>query len=141
MAACGSAEEYLADPALEPSDFMGIGWGQDVSTVADLVETYRSEEGDMAVYVRSADVKIFGGVTLDSIEYTFIQDKLRRGALTAKGKEAEDALLHEAASVYGRETARVGEDYIWRFTDVNVMFSREPHLDQSVLFYIYLPMR
>ncbi|MDR3355507.1 MAG: hypothetical protein LBO21_10740 [Synergistaceae bacterium] len=137
----GCAEEYLADPVLEPQDFMGVKWGQDVSSVAGLSETYRSEDGDMAVYIRSDDVKLFGRVKLDSIEYVFVRNKLTRGSLIAKGPYNEAALLKEALNTYGKETARVGDDYMWRFTDANVMFSSEPQLEQSVLFYTYLPRK
>ena len=137
----GRAEEYLADPVLEPQDFMGIKWGQDVGSVAGLSETYRSEDGDMAIYVRSDDVKLFGRVILDSIEYVFVRNKLTRGSFIAKGSSNEAALMKEALNIYGRETARIGDDYMWRFTDANVMFSSEPQFEQSVLFYMYLPRR
>jgi hypothetical protein len=133
------AEEYLADPIMEPQDFMGIKWGQDVGSVPDLVETYRSEDGDMAIYMRSDDVKLFGRVNLDSIEYVFVRNKLTRGSFVAKGDENEAALLREALDVYGKETARMGDDYMWRFTDTSVMFSSEPQFEQSALFFIYLP--
>ncbi|MDR1481270.1 MAG: hypothetical protein LBI74_01445 [Synergistaceae bacterium] len=133
------AEEYLSDPAAEPLDFMGIRWGQDVGGIPGLVETYRSEEGDMAVYTRSDDAKLFGSVNLDSIEYVFVRGKLTRGSFVAKGEKDEAALLREALYIFGKETARVGGDYMWRFTDTNVLFSSEPQFEQSALFFIYLP--
>jgi hypothetical protein len=58
-------------------------------------------------------------------------------SVVAKGKKDEDALFEEAKALFGRETVRNGDDYMWRFTDVAVMFSREPD-EQSVLFYKYI---
>ena len=39
--------------------------------------------------------------------------------------------------LFGGETVHTGDDYMWRFTNVMVMYSKEPDA-QSVLFYKYI---
>jgi hypothetical protein len=58
-------------------------------------------------------------------------------SVVAKGEKNEKALLEEARSIFGRETLHTGDDYMWRFTNVAVMYSKEPD-EQSVLFYKYI---
>ncbi|MDR1579326.1 MAG: hypothetical protein LBS35_03135 [Synergistaceae bacterium] len=137
-ASCARAgEEFLADPAMEPSKFRGLEWRRSLSSVPDMVELYRDDDGRSITCSRKNDDLSFGDAALSSIEYIFIDGKLSRISLVAKGKKNEDALLGEAAAMFGRATVQSGEDYLWRFTNVSVMFSREPN-EQSVLFYKYI---
>jgi hypothetical protein len=94
-----------------------------------LEEVYCSRKGD--------EMKM-GDAELASVEYIFVGGKLSKVAVTAKGKKNEDALLAEAKNMFGQETVHSGDDYMWRFTDVAVMFSKEPSLEQSVLFFHYI---
>jgi hypothetical protein len=134
--ACGG-EEFLADPAAEPSEFRALEWQQPLSSIPDMVELYRDEDGSSITCSRENDDLTFGDAALSSIEYVFVDDKLSMISLVAKGKKNEDALFGEAAAMFGQATVRTGDDYLWRFTDVAVMFSREPD-EQSVLFYKYI---
>jgi hypothetical protein len=133
-----AGEEYLADPAAEPSDFRGIKWQQNLDTLGDMAEKYREESEDEITCTRRNEEMTFGNANLDSIEYIFYNRKLSKIAVVAKGKSNEDALLEEALAILGKETIHSNDDYMWRFTDVAVMFSREPQLEQSVLFYQYI---
>ena len=136
-AACAdSGEEFLADPAAEPSEFRGLAWQQSLSSISDMVELYRDGDGAITCSRKDDDLS-FGDAALSSIEYIFVDDKLSTISLVAKGKKNEDALLGEAIAMFGRATVQSGEDHLWRFTDVAVMFSREPD-EQSVLFYKYI---
>ncbi|MDR1917135.1 MAG: hypothetical protein LBQ58_11240 [Synergistaceae bacterium] len=134
---CLGGEEYLADQGVEPQDFRGIKWGQSAKSVPGLKELYREEDGSLIIYSRTGDDMLFGAAVLASVEYIFVDDKLSRIAVVAKGKPAEDELLKQAFSFYGKESINVGEDYMWRFASVSIMFSREPDLGQSVLYYMY----
>jgi hypothetical protein len=128
------AEENLADPDLEPYDFRGIKWGQNLNTVEGMVEIYRGSDGKSAAYVRSEDLT-FGEAKLDSIEYNFVEGKLATVSVTAKGEKNEKALLTEALNIYGPQTFNVGGDYMWVFSYINIMYSREEDFGQSALFY------
>jgi hypothetical protein len=130
-------EEFLADPAAEPSEFRELEWQRPLSSIPDMVELYREDDGSSITCSRKNDDLSFGDAALSSIEYIFIDDKLSMISLVANGKKNEDALLGEAAAMFGQATVQTGEDYLWRFTNVAVMFSREPD-EQSVLFYKYI---
>jgi hypothetical protein len=80
----------------------------------------------------------FGGAVLESIEYAFYKGRLSTVTVIAKGAENEKKLLEEALRLFGRETVRSGEDYMWRFTRVAVMYSFEPQFGQAALFYQHL---
>jgi hypothetical protein len=136
---CMAAEERLTDPEAEPADFRGLKWGQEMSTISDLVETYRQEDGSEVICKRNGDDLTYGAARLHAIEYVFIDGKLSRVSMIAKGEADEKALLDEAKAIYGDETLEMDGDYIWRFTEVRVMFSKEPSMGQSVLFYAYMP--
>jgi hypothetical protein len=130
-------EEFLADPAVEPSGFRGLEWQRSLSSIPDMTELYRDDDGSSITCSRKNDDLSFGDAALSSIEYIFVDDKLSMISLVAKGKKNEDALLGGAVAMFGRATVQTGEDYMWRFTNVAVMFSREPD-EQSVLFYKYI---
>jgi hypothetical protein len=130
-------EEFLADPVAEPSEFRELEWQRPLSSIPDMVEIYREDDGNSITCSRKNDDLSFGDAVLSSIEYIFIDDKLSIISLVAKGKKNEDALLDEAVAMFGRATVQTGEDHLWRFTNVAVMFSREPD-EQSVLFYKYI---
>jgi hypothetical protein len=137
-AACAyGGEEFLADPAAEPLEFRELEWQRPLSSIPDMVELYREDDGSQITCSRKNDDLSFGDAALSSIEYIFVHDKLSMISLVAKGKKNEDALLGEAVALFGQATVRTGDDYMWRFTDVAVMFSREQD-DQSVLFYKYI---
>jgi hypothetical protein len=102
-----------------------------------MVEIYRDDDGSSTICSRKNDDLSFGDAALSSIEYIFLDDKLSMISLVAKGKKNEDALLGEAVATFGQATTQTGADFLWRFTDVAVMFSREPG-EQSVLFYKYM---
>ncbi|MDR1966316.1 MAG: hypothetical protein LBQ36_06365 [Synergistaceae bacterium] len=134
-----SQEEYLADPLAEPADFRGIKWQQSLESVSGEMETlYSEDDGDEVSCARKGEDMSFGEAKLDSVEYIFIGGKLSKVAVVAKGEENEDALLDAALDLFGKETVHSNGDYMWRFTNVSVMFSREPQLEQSVLFYQYI---
>jgi hypothetical protein len=130
-------EEFLADPVAEPVEFRGLEWQRPFSSIPDMAELYRDDDGSSITCSRKNDDMSFGGAALSSIEYIFIDGKLSMISLVAKGKKNEDALLGEAVAMFGRATVQTGDDYLWRFTNVAVMFSREPD-EQSVLFYKYI---
>jgi hypothetical protein len=130
-------EEFLADPAAEPSEFRGLEWQRHLSSIPDMEELYREDDGSSITCSRKDDDLSFGDAPLSSIEYIFNDGKLSMISLVAKGKKNEDALLGEAVAMFGRATVQTGEDRLWRFTNVAVMFSREPD-EQSVLFYKYI---
>jgi hypothetical protein len=130
-------EEFLADPAAEPAEFRGLEWQRPISSIPDMVELYRDDDGSQITCSRKNDELSFGDASLSSIEYIFVRDKLSMISLVAKGQKDEDALLGEAVALFGQATVQTGGDYLWRFTNVAVMFSREPD-DQSVLFYKYI---
>jgi hypothetical protein len=137
---CFGGEEYLADQSAEPLDFRGVKWGQSAKTLSGLKELYRADDENLVSYSRKGEDMNFGAAKINLVEYVFVNDRLSRVAVTAKGAN-EDVLLREAAAIYGRETAKIGEDYIWRFTNVSIMFSREPGMGQSVLYYMYIPQK
>ena len=130
-------EEFLADPAAEPTEFRKLKWQRRLSSIPDMVELYREDDGSAITCSRKNDDLSLGDAVLSSIEYIFVHDKLSMISLVAKGKKNEDALLDEAVAMFGRATTQIGEDFLWRFTNVAVMFSREPD-EQSVLFYKYV---
>jgi hypothetical protein len=132
-----SGEEFLADPAAEPSEFRGLVWQRPLVSIPDMVELYREDDGSQITCSRKDDDLSFGDADLSSIEYIFVNGKLSMISLVAKGKKNEDALLAEAAAMFGQATTQAEDYYFWRFTDVSVMFSREPD-EQSVLFYKYI---
>jgi hypothetical protein len=132
---CG--EEYLADPDAEPSGFRGVAWQQSLDSAPDMVEIYREPDGSEITCRRKGEPLTFGEAKLSSVEYVFIDRKLSMVSVVVNGRREEDALLREALELFGRETLQRGGDYIWRFNDVAVMFSREPD-EQSVLFYKYI---
>jgi hypothetical protein len=134
--ACGG-EEFLADPAAEPVEFRELEWQRPLSSILDMVELYRDDNGDQITCSRKNDDLSFGNAALSSIEYVFVRNKLSMISLVAKGKKNEDALLDEAVATFGRATTQTGDDHLWRFSNVAVMFSREPN-EQSVLFYKYI---
>jgi hypothetical protein len=137
MSPCAhGGEEFLADPVAEPSEFRGLEWQQPLSSIPNMEELYREDDGTITCSRKNDDLSL-GDAALSSIEYIFIDGKLSMISLVAKGKKNEDALLGEAVAMFGRATVQTGEDYLWRFTNVAVMFSREPD-EQSVLFYKYI---
>jgi hypothetical protein len=141
MVAAGAAwggEEFMTDPDAEPDGFRGIEWQRKMSDVPGLVEIYRDEASEEVSCSRTGDEMKMGDAELASIEYIFVGGRLSKVVVVAKGEKNEDALLAEAKNLFGRETVRSGADYMWRFTDVAVMFSKEPQLEQSVLFFHYI---
>lgn len=132
-----AGEEYMADTAMEPADFRGIKWQQPLDSLTDMEELYRDDESREIACARKGEDMTFGGARLSSVEYIFVNGKLSNVAVVVKGDKEAKSLLEEAHALYGRETLKNGDDYYWRFTDVSVMFSKEPG-DQSVLFYQYI---
>jgi len=132
-----AGEEYMADPAIEPADFRGIKWQQKLDGLTGMTEQYREEDGSQITCRRDGEDLTFGGAQLEYIEYIFVDGKLSMVSVAAKGAADEAALLAEARELFGTETVHKGDDYMWRFTDVAVMFSKEPD-GQSVLFYQYI---
>ena len=138
LAASGRAgEEYMADTALEPADFRGIKWQQPLNSLTDMEELYRDDESHEIACSRKGEDMTFGGARLSSVEYIFVNGKLSNVSVVVKGEHEAKSLLKEARALYGRETVKNGDDYYWRFSDVAIMFSKEPG-DQSVLFYQYI---
>lgn len=137
-AAAGCAgEEYLADTAMEPADFRGIKWHQQLDTLPDMEELYRDDEQSQIVCSRKGEKMTFGDARLSSVEYIFVEGRLSNVSVVVKGAKESVSLLEEAKELYGRESLKYGDDHLWRFTDVAVMFSKEPD-DQAVLFYQYI---
>ena len=132
-----ASEEYLADTDFEPADFRGIRWQQSLEGLSGMVDVYREDDDSWIAVSRTGDEMRFGGAELESIEYIFVDGLLSMVAVVAVGEENWSALLDEAKSRYGRETVHVGDDYMWRFTNVMIMFSMEQE-DQAVLFYRYI---
>jgi hypothetical protein len=134
-----AGEEYMADTDYEPYDFRGIKWQENLGSLKDMEELYKDDEAGWSqiTCARKGEDLTFGRAALDSIEYIFVDRKLSMISVVAKGRKNQDDLLAEAKSAFGRETVNAGDDYIWRFTNVAVMYSREPD-DQSVLFYKYI---
>jgi hypothetical protein len=132
-----AGEEYMADTAMEPADFRGIKWQQPLDSLTDMEELYRDDEAGEIACSRKGDDMTFGGARLSSVEYVFFDGRLSNVAVVVKGEHEAKSLLEEARALYGRETLKNGDDYFWKFTDVSVMFSKEPD-DQSVLFYQYI---
>ncbi|MDR1508210.1 MAG: hypothetical protein LBS53_01065 [Synergistaceae bacterium] len=132
-----AGEEYMADTAMEPADFRGIKWQQPLSSLTDMEELYRDDEAGEIACSRQGEDMTFGGASLSSVEYIFFDGRLSNVSVVVKGAKEAKSLLEEARALYGRETLKNGDDYYWRFTDVAVMFSKEPG-DQSVLFYQYI---
>ena len=138
FAAIASAgEEYLADTDFEPPDFRGVKWQERLEAISGMEELYREDDGSQITCSRKGDDLWLGSVELASIEYIFLEGKLSAVAVVTKGKENQKALLDEAKSMYGKETLEMGDTYMWRFTNVMVMYSEEPD-DQSVLYYRYI---
>ena len=132
-----AGEEYLADTDFEPLEFRGVRWQERLDAISGMEELYREEDGSEITCSRKGEDLRFGRAELASIEYIFVDGKLSRISVIAKGEKNQKALLDEAKSMFGKETLNVGEDYMWRFTDVMVMYSVEPD-EQSVLFYRYI---
>jgi hypothetical protein len=132
-----ASEEYMADPADEPADFRGVKWQTRLDKLDDMEELYREEDGSQITCSRHGEVLKFGPIDLASVEYIFVNDKFSMGSIVVKGKKNQDALLAEAKSLFGKETVKVEESSMWRFTNVAIMYSVEPD-DQSVLFYKYI---
>jgi hypothetical protein len=132
-----AGEEYMADTAMEPADFRGIKWQQRLDSLTDMEELYRDDESREIACSRKGENMTFGGAKLSSVEYIFFDGRLSNVSVVVKGENEAKALLEEAKALYGKETVKNGGDYYWRFTDVAVMFSKEPE-DQSVLFYQYI---
>ncbi|MDR2779615.1 MAG: hypothetical protein LBB28_00655 [Synergistaceae bacterium] len=132
-----AGEEYMADTALEPADFRGIKWQQRLDSLTGMEELYRDDESHQIACYRKGEDMTFGGARLSSIEYIFVDGKLSNVSVVVKGENEAKSLLEEASALYGKETVKNADDYYWRFTDVAVMFSKEPG-DQSVLFYQYI---
>ena len=135
MASAG--EEYLADTDFEPLDFRGIKWQESLDGISGMNELYREDDGSQVICSREGDELRLGSAELASIEYIFWDGKLSEAAVAAVGEENRKALLDEAKSMYGRETLKMGDTYMWRFTNVMVMYGEEPN-DQSVLYYRYI---
>jgi hypothetical protein len=134
--ACGG-EEFRADSAAEPAGFRELEWQRPLSSISDMVELYRDDDGSETICSRKNDDLSFGDAALSSIEYIFVRDKLSMISLVAKGKKNCDALLGEATAMFGRATVQSGDDRLWRFSNMAVTFSRES-AEQSVLFYKYI---
>jgi hypothetical protein len=132
-----AGEEYMADTSFEPADFRGVKWQESLDRVIGMEELYRADDGTQITCSRAGEDLTFGGAELASVEYIFVDRKLSMVSVVAKGEKNEHALLEEARSIFGRETLNAGDDYIWRFTNVAIMYSKEPD-EQSVLFYKYI---
>jgi hypothetical protein len=136
-----AGEEYMADVDFEPKDFRGIKWQEKLENLKDMEELYRDEDesGSQITCSRKNENLLFGRVQvqLDSIEYIFVNGKLSMISAVTKGERNQKDLLDEAKSLFGHETVRAGDDYMWRFSNVMVMYSKEPD-EQSVLFYKHM---
>ena len=103
-------EEYMADTAFEPTEFRGIKWQESLDDLSEMEELYNED----------------GGLEIASTVSVIV-----------KGDKNKKALLAEAKSLFGQETIRSDPDYMWRFTNVMVMYSEEPG-DKGLLFYKYI---
>ena len=132
-----AGEEYLADTDFEPLDFRGIKWQESLVGISGMEELYREDDGSQITCSRKGDELRLGSAELASIEYIFVGGKLSMVSVIVEGEENQKALRDEAKSMFGKETVKSGDDYMWRFTDVMVMYSEEFD-EQSVLFYRYI---
>ncbi|MDR3076904.1 MAG: hypothetical protein LBU26_06350 [Synergistaceae bacterium] len=132
-----AGEEYMADTDYEPLEFRGIKWQESLDNVRGMEELNREEDGIEITCSRKGEDLRFGRAELSSVEYVFINRKLSMVSVVVSGDKNQNALLSEAKSMFGQETIHAGDDYMWRFTNVMVMYSKEQN-DQSVLFYKYI---
>jgi hypothetical protein len=132
-----AGEEYMADVGLEPMEFRGVKWQQSLDSVKGMEELFSEDDGAEIICKRSGEEMSFGGTELESVEYIFIDRKLSMVSVVTQGAKNQDALLAEAKSLFGEETLHSGDDYIWRFTNVSVMYSKEPE-ERAVIFYKYI---
>lgn len=132
-----TGEEYLADTAFEPTEFRGIKWQESLDNLSDMEELYNEDGGLEIACARKGEKMSFGGAELASVEYVFVERRLSTVSVIVKGAKNKKALLAEAKSLFGHETLRSDPDYMWRFTNLMVMYSEEPD-DKGVLFYKYI---
>ena len=138
LAAFASADEgYVVDNDFEPLDFRGIKWLENLDDIRGMKVLYREDDGSETICSRKGDDLRLGGAELSSIEYIFLDGKLSAVSVVAEGEQNQEALLDEAKSMFGRETVNAGDDFMWRFKDVMVMYSKELE-EQSVLFYKHI---
>ena len=127
-----------ADMSKEPRDFRGIRWGQDVSTLPDMVLRHNDVMSATSFYTKKNEDLDFGKAKLEEIEYVFVNDNLSKVTLVTRGAENERALLEEARRLFGEETLEMEENSVWRFQDVAVFYMRESETEQAVLYFRYL---
>jgi len=103
-------------PGSEPDGFRGIEWGQDVSTVKDLIYvTTDSSFGGVDLYGRKDDELKMGGAKLEVIFYYFWKDKLSAVCIVTDGEmnwEYFKAIIFEKFGI-GYQDNKFIEYYTW----------------------------
>ncbi len=103
-------------PDSEPDGFRGIKWGQDISTVDDLVFVSTDPAfGGIDLYVRKGDEMKMGGAELDRILYGFWKDKLSSVIIYTKGYVNWDSFKAVVFEKFGKgyQGNKYIEEYVW----------------------------
>jgi len=102
----------------EPDRFRNLKWGSGPSDVGEmeLLKEETTPSGEVKNYRKKGEILVFGTAQLESIEYSFWQDRLWAIRLEVRGEEAYDALKATCTQRFGEapHASRVVERSIWK---------------------------
>lgn len=107
----------LSDAFAEADGFRGIKWGTEFSSIKDSMTYIRTDPsyGGIKVYSRKDDDLKIGGAELESIEYSFWQDKFCNVFITVKDSVNFSSLKDATFKKFGAggKPNRFMEKYVW----------------------------
>ncbi len=139
LSPCALAQTQASGP---PSDFRGISFGAESSTVEGLMpvaeRVTRDKERYKGVYYRKDENLFFGEASINSVAYYFSDDKLRQVVVAIRGDTNAFLVKDRLISLYG-EGRQVAGRYGWTWTDFSLVMERAPDRELSILTYTFEP--
>ena len=128
----------------EPSDFRGIEWGTNYSSLSNMIITAQEMDGRLKYCTRVDDDKMIGKANINSIVYSFFDDKFYEIQVIARGWPDTLALLEYLVPLFGNYEYYEEENhklYDWGGDTVEVWCGYNKNSDSVELVYMYKPIK
>jgi hypothetical protein len=125
-------------------DFRGLQWGCDFQSINDLIIYSQVMNGRLKYCFRANDEKVIGGTTVESIAYSFFDDKFYEAQIITHSWAHALALLEYLVPTLGKYEfyeEELHKLYVWDDDEIEVWCAYNKPSDSVELVYIYKPIK
>lgn len=124
----------------DPDGFEGIKWGSKLPASDDMKLV--DDTGRLKTYEFKSDAPKLGDITVSSLRFTAVENKLARVTVRYEGKDAHDKILVFLQSRYGPLDRTPGQlsvgpvkFYSWQGFDTEVTLRYQAKTDLGIIFF------